>query len=293
MSAAPDLPAPPPADALADDALARWRWLIARREAAIDAIRARTGDRGDYWSARAPAAGRVMRAGEPNPALDLVRAAVGRETTVLDVGAGMGRFAIPLAAVAREVTAVEPHPAMLAPLREDAAAAGLANLRVVAATWEAAAVAPADIVLCANVLTPIADAGPFLRKLDAHARRRCYLVLRATPLDAPLADLWAAVHGVPYPRETGHADAYAALVALGIAAQVAILPSPRSPWRFDAPADAERLVRDRLWLGPPGQDSRADRLVADFLAATLAPDGDGYRIPAPPPRLAVLWWEKT
>lgn len=179
-------------------------------------------------------------------------------------------------------------------LRADAMAAGLdgERLRIVAASWEEASVSPADVVLCANVLTPIAEVAPFLQKLDAHARRRAYVILRATPMDAPIADLWRIVHEAPYPRETTHADAYAVLDALGIAAQLTILPAHGSPWSFDRPEDATRLVRDRLWLGPPGQDPRADALVADWLAATLRADGDRWRLPAPPPRVAVIWWDK-
>ncbi|HEU5434682.1 MAG TPA: class I SAM-dependent methyltransferase, partial [Thermomicrobiales bacterium] len=252
-----------------DDAIARWRWLVRRREAAIAEIRARTGDTADYWTARAASFGRLMRAGGPNPALDFILPAIDGEATVLDVGAGSGRFAIPLARVARQVTAVEPSAALLGFLREDAAAAGIGpdRLGAVAATWEEAATPPADVVLCANVLTPIAEIAPFLRKLIAHARRRCYIVLRATPMDAPLVGLWRQIHGVPYPRETSHADAYAALNALGIAANVTILLSPSTIWTFASPADAARFARDRLWLGPEGLDQRADTLLANWLAA--------------------------
>lgn len=287
----------PGADALADDALARWRYLVARREAVIGAIRARHGDEGDYWTARAATMAPQMRVDPERavPPLELLLAAVDRATTVLDVGAGWGRFAVPLARAARLVTAVEPSAALRAFLRDNAAEAGLDDerLRIVEANWADAEVPPADLVLCANVLTPLADVGPFLRKLNAHALRRCYVVLRATPLDAPLGALWQAIHGVPYPRETTHADAYAALDALGIRAQITVLPTPSSPWTFASPEAAATFVRERLWLGPVGRDTRADALVAAWLRATLTRDGERWVIPALEPRQAVLWWDKA
>ncbi len=285
----------PEVDALAADPLARWRFLNARRETVIGAIRARRGDEGDYWTARAAAPGAQMRVDPAHrfPPLDWLLDRVDAETTVLDVGAGWGRFAIPLARAARMVTAVEPSDPLRALLRENAAAAGVGDerLRLVADDWEAAEVSPADLVLCANVLMPLAEIGPFIRKLDAHTLRRCVIILRATAVDAPLVALWRAIHGVPYPRETTHADAFAALDALGIPAQVTLLPSAPI-WAFGSPEDAARLARERLWLGPVGRDPHADRLLDDWLVTTLVREGDRWQIPAPEPRQALLWWEK-
>ncbi len=257
---------------LADDPLARWRFINARREAVIGAIKARRGDEGDYWTARAAAPGIQMRVDPARrfPPLDQLLALVDADTTILDVGAGWGRFAIPLAGAARAVTAVEPSASLQALLRENAAVAAIPDdrLTIVAADWAEATVPPADLVLCANVLMPLAELGPFVRKLDAHARRRCVVILRTTAMDAPLAGLWEAIHGVPYPRETTHADALAALDALGLPAQVSLLPSG-AIWSFDSPERAATFARERLWLGPVGHDRRADRLLEDWLAATL------------------------
>lgn len=282
--------------ALIDDAAARWRWLVAHREAVIGAIRARTGASDDYWGSRAASMAATMRA-EPGrivPPLEQLLPHVAADTTVIDVGAGWGRYAIPLALAARRVVAVEPAAPLAAILRENAATAGVdpSRLALVVGGWEEVEVEPADIVLCANVLAPLADVAPFLAKLDGHALRRCFVVLRATPLDAPLFALWRDIHGVPYPRETTHADAYAVLAELGIAANVAIQPAGFGAWRFDTPDAAARFARDRLWLGPAGQDPRADTLLEAWLRATLAPDGDRWRIPAPAPQQALIWWEK-
>lgn len=281
---------------LADDPLERWRFLAARREAVIGAIRARQGDPGDYWTARAATMGPTMHvdpAAVPPP-LDRLLPHVDGATSVLDVGAGWGRFAIPLARIARTVTAVEPSAALLTHLRTNAEAAGLAEarLRIVAAAWEEAEVPPADLVLCANVLMPLADAEPFLRKLDAHTLRRGVIILRAVAMDGPLVALWQAIHGVPYPRETDHTDALAALHALGIPARLDIVPSSGPIWAFAEPDDARAFARQRLWLGTPGHDPRADVLLDDWLAATLLHDGDRWRVPAPEPQQALLWWER-
>lgn len=282
-------------DELADDPLARWRFVNARREAIIGAIRAQRGDEGDYWSARAAAPSVQLRVDPARrfPPLDELLALVDAETTVLDVGAGWGRFAIPLAGAARAVTAVEPSAALRGLLSENAAAAGIAGerLRVVAADWEAATVPPADLVLCANVLMPLAELGPFVRKLDAHTLRRCVIILRATAMDAPLAELWRVIHDVPYPRETTHLDALAAIDALRIPAQLALLPSG-SIWSFETPERAAQFARERLWLGPVGHDPHADRLLNDWLAEQLQPDGEHWSIAAAAPRQALIWWEK-
>jgi 2-polyprenyl-3-methyl-5-hydroxy-6-metoxy-1,4-benzoquinol methylase len=283
-------------DALVDDPLARWRFVNARREAVIGAIKARRGDEGDYWSARAAAPSAQLRVDPARrfPPLDQLLALVDAETTVLDVGAGWGRFSIPLAGAARAVTAVEPSAALRGLLAENAAAAGIADerLRVVAADWESAAVSPADLVLCANVLMPLAELGSFVRKLDAHTLRRCVIILRATAMDASLADLWQAIHGVPYPRETTHLDALAAIDALGIPAQLDLLPSG-SIWSFETPERAAHFARERLWLGPVGLDPHADRLLDTWLADQLQRDGERWSIAAAEPRQALIWWEKA
>jgi 16S rRNA G527 N7-methylase RsmG len=65
-------------------------------------------------------------------------------TTLLDVGAGAGRFALPLALRCKHVTAVEPPPSMGETLRHLAAEAGIANVTLVASPWDEAEVEPTD-----------------------------------------------------------------------------------------------------------------------------------------------------
>ena len=53
----------------------------------------------------------------------------------LDIGAGGGRYALPLALAVREVVAIDPSPSMLAALTEDAAANGIENVASIEARW--------------------------------------------------------------------------------------------------------------------------------------------------------------
>lgn len=293
---------PPGADqplvtTMVDDPLARWRFINARREAVIGAIRAARAEAAtDYWTSRATAAPErfQVRLDQPSSLHTFLEQFVQPTTTVLDVGAGWGRFAIPLAQQAAQVTAVEPVAVLLEYLTANRVTAGVPaeRLQPVAGQWLDVAVAPADLVLCANVILPIPDAGPFLQKLHDHANRYCVVAVHGTPVDQPLPALWQEIHGVPYPRETTHVDALAVLGALGIPANLTLLPG-HSVWSFATPADAARFTRDRLWLGPVGVDPRADQLLADWLTTKLVPAGDRWVVPVPPRVQAVLWWEKA
>jgi 16S rRNA G527 N7-methylase RsmG len=55
---------------------------------------------------------------------------------VLDIGAGSGAFAIPLAKICRKVTAVEPSPGQAARLNENILREGVRNLEVISKRWE-------------------------------------------------------------------------------------------------------------------------------------------------------------
>jgi SAM-dependent methyltransferase len=97
-------------------------------------------------------AGFDCKQGYPDPAGDLAALrehGIGATSTVVDLGAGTGRFALAAAAEMARVVAVDISPAMLATLQERAARAGLPNVECVRAgflTYEHTG-PPADAVL--------------------------------------------------------------------------------------------------------------------------------------------------
>ena len=69
----------------------------------------------------------------------------------LDVGAGGGRYALPLALGVRDVVAIDPSPSMLGALQEDADAFGIENGRVIEARWPMASPPRGDVGLMSHV----------------------------------------------------------------------------------------------------------------------------------------------
>jgi ubiquinone/menaquinone biosynthesis C-methylase UbiE len=107
-------------------------------------------------------AGYERKQGYPDPAEDLaVLAAHGLDaaSTVVELGAGTGRFALAAARRFGHVTAVDVSEAMLGFLRQRAAAAGVANLECVQAGFLSYQHAgpPADAVYTRNALHQLPD----------------------------------------------------------------------------------------------------------------------------------------
>ncbi len=105
------------------DPSANWRALVAGRDTQRGTDQ-RDGDpTRDPWRGRADRFATYSAELPPDDPLFLrLRAAVRPDDTVLDVGAGAGRYALPLAGLAGKVVAVEPSPAM----RRHLAALGIA-----------------------------------------------------------------------------------------------------------------------------------------------------------------------
>jgi len=282
------VPTPPPIDYVE-----RWRRIVVARREQHDAAcaeQARTTT--DYWARRAEDFHQFSRealaAGDPF--VDALSRHVQPEDTVLDVGAGTGRHALPLARRARQVVALDPSPAMLRYLREDAESEGLTNVDVIEGAWpDTAGRAPqADVVVSAHVLYPIEEVAPFLRALDGHARRLCFLNLMARQPWFDQLGLWEAVHGQPRLPQPTYIDAVNVLHQLGCYAnvEVAWVDTPR---RFDSVDGAVERFAEMVVLG---DDPERRRRAREALASRLTPLPEGrLSLSTGPYPIATVWWE--
>lgn len=243
-----------------------------------------------FWNSRARKfAASMSDTAARDPFLVRVRKAAGRTSTVLDVGAGPGRFSLAMAPRVAEVVAVDSSAVMIDLLAKRARKLGLANVRGVVGRWEDVDVPVADVVICSYVLPLVADAAGFLRKLDAGARHRAFLYLGAASLDFLFDPLWRHFHGRPRTLGPTYLDAVAVLDEIGVRADVEVVELPTRS-RFADVNAAAKAYRDQLLL-PNEPDVR--RELRRLLSSWLVEDKGKLRPPARSTPAAIVSWTPT
>ena len=264
----------------------RWKAMIEREHAQSDRMRGETPPPEDHWRAHAQHFRADPRRVD-DPLVNRLLLELGRHQTLIDVGAGGGRLALPLALRCRRVTAVEPSASMVAVLRQQAAGHSIHNVSVVEAAWEDAQVDAADVVLCCHVLYTVQEIEPFVRKLETHARDRVLTVLFKAPPQSQLYSLWQQVHGedrLPLPSLPEYQEV---LSELRIDAKVEILP-PQPPWGFDTYEEALEQLSRRLYLAP-GSQKRG--VLEDILPGLLEHRNGAFTLRgADSLEPGLVWW---
>lgn len=207
----------------------------------------------------------------------------------LDIGAGGGRFALPLALRVGEVTALDPSVGMLDQLRGGMKEHGIANVRVVQERWPP----PdselhrygCDVALISHVGYDVEDIASFLDAMERAARRLCVAVLLEQPPTTPLDRLWPAVHGVERARLPSLPEFLALLLALGSLFEIELVT--RIPQSYATADEALNFARRQFWVEPGGEkDQRLERIVHERLEVR---DGR-FALSWEPTRVGIVTW---
>src|SRR2546430_8564393 len=155
----------------------RWKRIVEDRET-LASGHADTG----YWDRRSSSYARSTQS-RVDDFLKVLEPYLSPRKTLIDVGAGAGRHATPLAERLEWLTAVEPSAGMRShiPTRD--------NMTVIASSWEDAEAAPADLVICSHRRQWVTDPVPFINKLEWSARDHVFVMIRDGHLPLPHYEL--------------------------------------------------------------------------------------------------------
>jgi protein-L-isoaspartate O-methyltransferase len=201
-----------------------WRQLVERTRRPSYLPKA-----GEHQTARRFDARVRRKWARDDPHRELIASQIDDKSSVLDIGAGTGQWAMFLAQRARKVTAVEPSPAMLAVLRQNLVTAGVHNVAVIEGAWPQTQVDGHDFSLCSHAMYGSPDLPAFIERMVEVTRRVCYLLLRVPAPDGVMGQvaqrLWDQPHDSP-----NFWVAYNVLAQMGIYADVLIDEVNFRPW---------------------------------------------------------------
>lgn len=266
-----------------NDLLAAWRARVAADLEQVNRCR-EVADPADFY---APVKDRFRM--DPtrtdDETLNALVALARADDVWLDVGAGGGRYALPLALRVRHVVAIDPSPSMLGALGEDADAAGIRNIEAIEARWPMDGPPAGDVALAAHVGYDIAEIGPFVDQLESQARRLCIAVLGESAMQTTATLFWERIHGEPRVRLPALPEFVAVLLARGCLPEITLVD--RTPPTFASPDEAYAMARRQLWLE---EGSAKDLSLRRLVEETLTERDGRYAFEWRPTRIGVVSW---
>jgi SAM-dependent methyltransferase len=281
-----------------------WNELWKAMRAGHYRRRAHGEDPGSRWDKRAKQFNESVMQHREHAEKQIASLDLKPEYTVLDVGAGTGRLAIPIAKRVKTVTAIDQSKGMLACLQENMKKEGVTNIVSVNKRWEDVEVGvdiePHDVVMACHSLGML-DIQEAVAKMDAASRKYVYILSSA---GRGMGDgeeggggggggeLWKAIYGERGHRVRGWGSDYMffcnLLHDMKIYANVDIrdaeseqryasLDDAVTKWKEmrDIPAEKEDVLREHL----------SKILVEDEGTGTLC-----FKCKS---KSATIWWQKA
>jgi ubiquinone/menaquinone biosynthesis C-methylase UbiE len=242
---------------------------------------------GTFWDKRADAFNEHMVQMHAVTGLQLSGIRLRHDYTVLDIGAGTGRIAIPVAKRVKQVTAVDFSRRMLDILKINALKENVNNISCINEPWEALEVgrniSPHDVVI-ASLSFNMIDLEKELKKMDAAARKSVYLFMSASKwMDD---ELQRTLYGSAIHTGADHIYIFNILYDLGILANVEV-------WSYDSMVhyssldDAVSKFMELYRLPPKNEGA-----LRNYLRGILTEDENKLCFKRKR-KLAMIWWTKT
>jgi hypothetical protein len=220
-------------------------------------------------------------------ALDALHGWCRADDVWLDIGAGGGRYALPIALHTREVVCVEPSAGMIDVLRQGLHQYGIANIRIVEGRWPLSGFKDlADVSLMAHIGYDIEAIGPFLDAMEAATRRKCIAVLGEGAMTTTATLFWAPIHGEPRVALPALPELLTLLLARGKLPEVQLVN--REPPTFESLDDLLSMARRQLWVRP---DSAKDVELQRLVRETASARGGRWALDWHASKIGIVSWE--
>ncbi|RJS85551.1 class I SAM-dependent methyltransferase [Methanophagales archaeon] len=242
---------------------------------------------GSFWDKRAKQFNESMMQNRERAEKQMAKIVLNPEYTVLDVGAGTGRLAIPVAKQVKSVTAIDPSRGMLACLQENMEKEEVENITCINKRWEdielGADIEPHDVVIASHSLAML-DIQDALAKIDAAAKRCVYLYTFAGRwMDG---GLWEKIHGETRPSWSDYIYLCNILHDMKIYANVDVWDSEFEQ-RYGSLDEAVTKLKEMYDM-----PSEKERILREHLSKILVED-DGTLCLKRKSKSAMIWWKKN
>ena len=223
--------------------------------------------------------------------VDTIKEIIKPDFEVLDIGAGPGTLAIPLAKLVNKVTALDPSKGMLKVLEESAVKDGLSNIETINKTWQEVDDTEIkekfDLVITSNVLWQFEDVGTQLMRIHDAARKYCCVVLHARLIDDLDSELWSKIMNKEYDFGIDYIYIYNILYRKGIYANVGVIDSG---YTFEKSVDDAIGYYEYLFDLYTEITPKLKEMIKEYISENAV---NGIYRRESKMKSAVMWWKKV
>ena len=265
------------------NALDRWHSQVQRHHSQSIAAQQNFDPNQDFWEGMAQNfKDDPFRKGDP--VIDRLEQEFAECRTLVDIGGGAGRLALPLSLSSEAVTVVDWSRSMLLELQDSCEEAKIENVSSVFGLWEDAVIDIHEGALCSHVTYGIENIGKFLENVNQYASKRVVIIAFMKSPQAHLESLWREVHEEERVHLPGVPELMDVLWQLGIAPELNIIEH-LGPHIYGSEKDAISDLRRRLYVN---QGTRKDEILRRVLKSDLKPTEQGMELANSDGRISCL-----